>query len=627
MTASKNRIPTVISPDILDTIGKSFKFKHAKGIAEWLKNSLDNYLRLREQGKEPRTGNWPIFVNLIDATTSKSGPNLSVIDFGGASLHNVESFLLNWGSRTAATLGGATSMAAVTGGHGNGGKFYMREMWRNGARFLTWRDGKATSLIVDKKSDGTTGQWEVKDVPMSWREALELALPSTEGLGGADDQIKYMEDKEQLLISELDAMQRGLTVLVGRRGVQVYTSNDVISGGRWNFEKLVEEMRDAPQARRPIREMCISVFSNGTARIARLQPEAIEDDPEWVPREEPLPLGLIQDASLAEGATTTGIIRVRKSGSQLTGRLKYQNSMFIIDGSGNPIAFYSFKDIPMLPPSPLLSFLYAELELTFPKIDALVENDREKLVTSATTEAILSWIGEYVWSQLKAIEEEQKDSRHHSELQIAALLNDALNQHAKRFLQELQTSIMIDLLDDPTGGGPGGSGTGASPVRTGEGKHDKTPEEAPEEKGGGVGSGGTLEVPGQSQPVRRPKFPQVLLSGIDADPAKTDGTSKVLTDRHPPLEQDDVDKEYNVWWINTEHPFAKEAVKHGGAKGSAFKSHQFFMFRDVIQREGLRILQRRESELPLDYIENSLSEFSNRFLTEIPIDLIEELLS
>ena len=51
------------------------------------------------------------------------------------------------------------------------------------------------------------------------------------------------------------------------------------------------------------------------------------------------------------------------------------------------------------------------------------------------------------------------------------------------------------------------------------------------------------------------------------------------------------------------------------------------MFRDVVQREGLRILERRQSELPLDFIENSLSEFSNRFLTEIPLDLIEELLS
>ncbi len=243
--ASQDRIPTVINPDILDTIGKSFKFKHAKGIPEWLKNSLDNYLRLWEQGNEPRTGNWPVFVNLIDAPNSKSGPNLSVIDFGGVPLHNIQNFFLDWGSRSAATLGGATNAAAVTGGHGNGGKFYMREMWHRGARFLTWRDGKATSLIVDKKGDGTTGEWELKEAPMTWREALQSALPTSEGLGGAENQIQYMEAKEQGLVAELEAGQRGLTVLVGRRGVQVYSSNDVINGGRWNFEKLVGDYSPA----------------------------------------------------------------------------------------------------------------------------------------------------------------------------------------------------------------------------------------------------------------------------------------------------------------------------------------------------------------------------------------------
>lgn len=438
-----------------------------------------------------------------------------------------------------------------------------------------------------------------------------------------------MEAKEQGLVTELESGQRGLTVLVGRRGVQVYSSHDVISGSHWNFEKLIEEVRDAPQARRPIRELSISVFLDGNLRVPRLQPEVIEDDPDWVVQEEELPTSLILDASLQEGATTTGILRVRRSGNQLTGRLKDRNSIFVVDGSGNPIAFYPFKEIPALPPSPLLSFLYADLVLTFPKIDALVENDREKLIHSSTTDAILSWVGETVWKRIKAVEEHQKDSKLRSELQIAALLNDALNQHAKRFLQELQTSILVDLVDDDAGGGPGasGKGKGTGPTRTGDEKHDKTPEAPPKETGGGTGDGGSLEVPGSSQPIRRPKFPQVLLSGIDADPSKTDGTSKDLTERHPPLEQDDVDKEHNVWWINTEHPFAKEAIKHGGAKGSAFKSHQFFMFRDVVQREGLRILQRRESEMPLDYIENSLSEFSNRFLTEIPLDLIEELLS
>ena len=126
---SKRRIPPKISIGILETLGKSFKFKHAKGIAEWLKNSLDHYLRLRVEGEEYRGGNWPVILNQIDATSSSKGPNLAVIDFGGTELSKVKDFFLHWGDLTAAT-DGKTVDAEVTGGHGNGGKFYMREMWR-----------------------------------------------------------------------------------------------------------------------------------------------------------------------------------------------------------------------------------------------------------------------------------------------------------------------------------------------------------------------------------------------------------------------------------------------------------------------------------------------------------------
>jgi hypothetical protein len=37
--------PFVIDEAVLDLIGNEFKFDHAKGLAEWLKNSCDAYLR------------------------------------------------------------------------------------------------------------------------------------------------------------------------------------------------------------------------------------------------------------------------------------------------------------------------------------------------------------------------------------------------------------------------------------------------------------------------------------------------------------------------------------------------------------------------------------------------------
>jgi hypothetical protein len=131
------------------------------------------------------------------------------------------------------------------------------------------------------------------------------------------------------------------------------------------------------------------------------------------------------------------------------------------------------------------------------------------------------------------------------------------------------------------------------------------------------------EEPRTKERARRLRFPRVLLSGRDEDPARAGtGESKILTERHPPLHQDDEDRRHNVWWINTMHPFAQAALKNGGSEGKAFRSYQLFMFRDVVQREALRMRQQRQAELDLSTIENELDDYSNRFLAELPEELL-----
>lgn len=605
-------VETRISPDILDTIGKSFKFRHGSGIAEWLKNALDNYLRLRHRELEPRAGGWPAYICLADGASRRNGPNLAVIDFGGTTLQDIEEFFLYWGSRSAATLGGTLEGVAVTGGHGNGGKFYMRELWRDGARFLTWRDGRATSLVVQRRDDGRTGYWEFKDRRMLWREALSHALAGDDHLGEAKKLLAHLAANQNQLIQELDEKQRGLTVVVGRRAAQVLSSNDVVRGSRWDAQRLVDSIREAPQARRPLRELAVSVFVNGTQVIERLSLETVTDDPNWPACEIQVPSDLLLGASFATELPHVGLLRLRKASEPLSGRRRHYNVIFMLDRDGNPIGSYPLRELPMPGHSTLLDFVHGELSLTFPRVDDLVQNDRERLIPSPTTEKLLEWVADRVWEQVEAIEKAQRESAEKKELAAAAVLNAALNHHARRFLEQLQTEIYIDLIEDPEGGGPGpvgGEGTGGGGLAT-----------------GGDGTGGVREVSGSSQKVRRPKFPQVLLYGYDPDPAAATGRSKVLTDRHPPLDQDDVDRAHNTWWINSEHPFAKEALRRGGAQGHAFRSYQLHMFRDVVQREVLRYRQRREAELPLDRVENELTDISNRFLADLPYDLIGELL-
>jgi hypothetical protein len=603
-------VETRISPDLLDTIGKSFKFRHGAGIAEWLKNALDNYLRLRALGVESQPGAWPVLIDLIDGPP-KRGPNLAVIDFGGTTLADIQEFFLHWGSRAAASLGHQIDEASLTGGHGNGGKFYMRQMWREGARFLTFRNALATSLVVQRRDDGKSGYWEFKDDPTDWRTAMHRAFADAEHHADSDLIITYLEATVPDMVEELEAGKRGFTAVVGRRGEQVLSSNDVVVGTKWDRQRLVDALRDTPQARRPIRELAITVLANGSPVVSRLSEDEIELDPAWSFEPAPIP-GEIVSSAASQPTDRGGFLEVFKAMSPLTGRQKHRNAITILDSHNNPVAVYPIRELPLPGHSPVLDFLFGELELDFPGADNLVQNEREKLVRSPATDSLLEWLADRVWERVSAVEESQRQSAERKELEIASLLNDELNRHATRFLEELQTQIFVDLVEDPTGGGPGhvgGEGTAAGGSGT-----------------GGEGAGGTKEVSGTTEPKRRPRFPQVLLSGYDADPATGGSETKNLTDRHPPLEQDDIDKQHNVWWINTQHVFAQEAMRRGGARGLPFRSYQLHMFRDVVQREALRYRQRREAELSLDRVENELTEMSNRFLGELPHKLISELL-
>ena len=483
------KIKTRISPDILDTIGKSFKFKHGKGIAEWLKNSLDQYLRSFEQGEETLKGNWPVLVNLIDAPTQSKGPNLAVIDFGGTTYKNVEDFFLYWGDKSASSYGGIISSKSLTGGHGNGGKFYMREMWRDGARFLTWKNGKVTSILVMKMDDSSTGVFEIENQEIEWRDAFEIALSSKESLGGAKDLIEYLEISSPNLILELNEMSRGFSIIVGRRAVQVHSAHDIVNSGKWKHQRLIDDIKDAQQARRPIRELSISVFINGVLQIERILPPAIEVDSEWADEVH----NLLVDEVMGLGKQhkpKCGKLRIQKSINQLTGGLKDLNSLYIMDEKDNPVGAYSIFELPFSGHSSLLSFIHAELQLDFTELNDLITNDREKLVDSEITKSILNWCAQKIWSKVEEIEKSLQKHKQKNDLEIAAKLNQSLNKHAQNFLQQIQSEILINYVSVPTGGGPGSGGDGTGGTKDGKkGKGNRT-----HGKGGGEGSGGDKEA-------------------------------------------------------------------------------------------------------------------------------------
>src|SRR5579862_9666709 len=115
----------------LDVVGNTFKFDHPKGLAEWLKNAADAYATRNVRDDEQ-------FILLrFRIAQPKSLSEFECIDFVGCSKGDIDAALKVWGSPTAAKKG---TEVATFGGHGNGGKFYMRQMFRH-ACMITYLNG------------------------------------------------------------------------------------------------------------------------------------------------------------------------------------------------------------------------------------------------------------------------------------------------------------------------------------------------------------------------------------------------------------------------------------------------------------------------------------------------------
>lgn len=105
---------------------------HEDGLPEWIKKSSDMYRRM-----EAAPEKCVILVLLRDG--SKSEPALvGCLDFGGMTTADIEQKFRNWADPDAA--GAAT--AGIEGGHGNGGKCYMTQMFSRYAFIHSLREGR-----------------------------------------------------------------------------------------------------------------------------------------------------------------------------------------------------------------------------------------------------------------------------------------------------------------------------------------------------------------------------------------------------------------------------------------------------------------------------------------------------
>ncbi len=544
--------------NLLDIWGNAFNFSHEKGLAEWLKNSIDAYRRVDLSDKDQ---------HIIFRFTDGSGttlPKIECIDFVGMTHTDIQKAFKWWGDPNAAKRGLSIK---TYGGHGNGGKFYMRQMFQT-ARFITYRDGKLNIFgFNENRKYGFAVGYENKTTDPN--KALDFA--GLEKTLIPDDVLKKIE-----------LGKTGFTVVRGIRPKKIV-------GRVLNVLSICEKLIYHPQARRPLKFSNVSVIYNNKIFTQSLKMEDLEslegfenpvvlEIPEFLePKNKPS-----EKIEMANKKYPKGSLTLRTSALPFGhgGRKSELNCIDII-GEIGVIASYNMRGIGPLRYYPQAQSIYGECScpiLEDPEYDC-VSNDREQLTDNERTQVLLEWICTKI-DELgaKIAEIEQKDQEKKN-----VKTTDEFNQILNRWKNQFMSKLFAEVL-----GGPGqGSSTGGIGLDgSGGGKNDKS-----EEKGG-MGSGNG-EGGGEGQDKKKgPTMPKVLLSGQE-DP-DFPGIIVTFSERHFPVEQRQQDVDRGIYWINLEKPMAKIIINRYGVNSPRWRNYLFQRYVDIFVKETIYRLAKKE---------------------------------
>jgi hypothetical protein len=580
--------PFVIDAAVLDLIGNEFKFDHAKGIAEWLKNSADAYRREDVSDSEQ--------LMIVRLATTQGGrlSRIECIDFVGMTkVHIEDAFRRFFDPQAAKKFASRQEQIKTLGGHGNGGKFYMRQMFKT-SQAICYRNGRVNVFAFnERKQYGYETGYE--DRKMGLAAALELADLSTIIL-------------PKKIKSALEMGEIGFTVLRGNHPVRVATTP--------NLKNLIDRLVIHPQARRLIekKQVCLTIDDQKEPlqlTVPRIHPKEGFEQPQTTP----IPKSLVQDGEnisfTSEKFPSSGSLVLKTSNEPLRGAARAPLNVIDFIGEVGVVASYPVSKLGTLRSSGMAEFIYGECKcpiLEDPD-SYCVRNDRQSLIEeNGKTQAILEWVRNEVETFAHTMEEKAAAERRKHDLRNTSQFNRLLNTWKNRFLQKL-------FLEAASGRGPSGI-SGLNPSAGGGGgggKQTSSSKTAVRNKSGEQGG---------DQRKRNPRFPTVLISGQDPDPLAMDSSTSFDCDpRHPAIYQRPQDVTAGVYWINTSRPLAEKILQRNSADSPRWREYVFQRYVDIILREAIYLLGKEEPTLTPDDISRKVDDVTTKIHDQAAQDL------
>ncbi|MBC8217894.1 MAG: hypothetical protein H8E73_05460 [Planctomycetes bacterium] len=393
---------------------------HQNGLPEWCKNAADAY------GREDAPPERRAIILLFSDRKALGSPSIACLDFVGATSGDIEKYFRQWADPDAAKQ---NAKSKVQGGHGNGGKCYMTQMFEEYAVFHTVRDNKGCRYGVEGGStrfgyvpnENKGRDYEVRDRAAELNQLLkEMGASST-----------CLPDKAQ----EALKIGAGFTLVKGVKP-RYYDS-------RISVKDLISQVRDHSQMLTTLEYCDVYVISNG--RLLRdcnplkpsdIEPMSGEDKPRIINIPEKLedPLDNKPYSTTNDGSCSPGHLELLSSSKSMRWSKKYRHTINYKALGG----FIGFKEIPDFSVrSSYQDQIYGECSLD--ALEQYKQNDRHRLADAPLVRAVQEFIRKKIEAYAEEFERRDRKTYSKRERNELSRINEALdrwkNQFIKNFVQ------------------------------------------------------------------------------------------------------------------------------------------------------------------------------------------------
>lgn len=513
------KLPQRVDRDYLLREAEHFR-DHKKGIPEWIKNSDDSYTR-HEEYDGTKFDQLPIVVDFGRTA-------ITCLDFGGASSKDMIEHIPFYGSTKAATLG-KKMIHSVSGGHGNGGKYYGLAQFGD-CKIASYYNGKLTILRINSEGDYV----DIEDLPCSGEDALikiGVGLINTTSLWWS----YFSYNRPDLL----DGMKKGKLNFFCWIGIKPKDKRDIESVK--GISRLVSEITVNPQARSALKSRVVDILFQGKLYFQNLKPEQVETDPNFGVKEFVLP-NKLGDYQFNKGHTS--VLKVWLAKRALIGDKSSLNTLEV-DAYGRSIATYDLPSF-MLEKG-ISKNLIASIDCPELKEYKCVSNDRVHLVENETAKLFTDWCRNKISEVIEEVTNKEKQLQEKKNL-----------EELSGYIKEIQDEIK-DLLEqeDLLRYKYNPKGTIITTVMAPTDKPGYGTDHKVKKRGGGKRRGGLEEREDKSS--QKPSKARLLikLSNWDDDPLNP-GKKFDMIEREPVLHQRPQDIPYGIWWINTQKSYIRK---------------------------------------------------------------------